>query len=63
MPVERGRSLETTDREIDYAAANGHLMRYYEDAEESGKVGRAAAWAAWHSENCPCQGTEPVPDW
>lgn len=53
---------DTTDNEVEYVAANGHLLVYYEDANRPGKPARAAAWAAWHSDNCRCGG-EPLPDY
>jgi hypothetical protein len=53
---------DTTDREIEYAAANGHLLVYCEDANRPGKPARAAAGAAWHSPRCGCGG-ERLPDW
>ena len=53
---------DTTDKEVEYGAANGHLMVWYEDEKRPGKPGRAAAWAAWHSPNCGCGG-ETLPDW
>ena len=59
---ERG-SFTTTDKEIDYLAANGHTLRYWEDAQRPGKPARQCAWEAWHSPNCGCGGREPLPDW
>jgi hypothetical protein len=53
---------DTTDTVIKYGAANGHLMEYYEDANQPGKPARACAWASWHSDDCTCGG-EPIPDW
>jgi hypothetical protein len=62
-PEMRGRgSFNTTAKVIDYLAANGHLMSYYEDAGRKGHPARQCAWEAWHSDNCRCGG-QPIPDW
>lgn len=39
---------------IDYTAANGHLMTYYESKANPGQPSQACVWRAWHSPNCMC---------
>lgn len=43
----------------EYQAANGHRMVTIEWTRD----GRRVQWNAQHSENCPCSGDEPLPDW
>jgi hypothetical protein len=55
---ERG-SFNTTDNRIEYRAANGHLMGYYEDASRPGYPARQCSWESWHSANCGCEASSP----
>jgi hypothetical protein len=50
---ERG-SFNATDKVVEYEAANGHRMRFFEDAGFPGHPARQCAWSAWHSANCEC---------
>lgn len=56
-------AVETLPATVTHRAFNGHVMEYPVTGRGSDGDITYSQWNAWHSDECPCTGDEPLPDW